>query len=165
MDRGHHLSNSPDESFRGACIRGRSSVAGRSFLGLPNRSPGQKCTNFVLTKVRLMSVVQPCPYSGGSYTRVQRILGRVPVDLRFRCPLEAKSCVRGPKIDLPGAQGRVFDLTCPSCGRDRRCSFSRRGVPTVSRKPSGFDPCTPSPQAPLCSPPPASPPTSFGTKM
>ncbi len=29
---------------------------------------------------------------------------RVPLDLRFRGPLEAKSFVRGPKIDPPGAR-------------------------------------------------------------
>jgi hypothetical protein len=47
--------------------------------------------------------------------------GRVPLDLRFRGPLEAKSFVRGPKIDPPGAPGRVFDLKCASCGHVRRC--------------------------------------------
>ncbi len=47
--------------------------------------------------------------------------GRVPLDLRFRGPLEAKSFVRGPKIDPPGAPGRVFDLKCRSCGPVRRC--------------------------------------------
>ncbi len=36
--------------------------------------------------------------------------------------LEAKSFVRGTKIDPPGAQRRVFDLKCASCGRDRRCT-------------------------------------------
>ncbi len=29
--------------------------------------------------------------------------GRAPVDLRFRGPLEAKSFVRAPKINPPGA--------------------------------------------------------------
>ena len=50
-------------------------------------------------------------YSGGPCTyKVSRILERVPPDLRFRCPLDAKSFVRGPKIDPPGAPGTVFDL-------------------------------------------------------
>ena len=48
--------------------------------------------------------------------------GGVPLDLRFRGPLEAKSFVRAPKIDPPGAQGRVFDLKCRSCGCVRRCT-------------------------------------------
>ncbi len=55
-----------------------------------------------------------------------QILGRVPLDLRFRGPLEAKSFARGPKIDPPGAPGRVFDLKCRSCGRDRRCKQTKR---------------------------------------
>ena len=46
-------------------------------------------------------------YSGGPCTyKVSRILERVPPDLRFRCPLDAKSFVRGPKIDLPGPRER-----------------------------------------------------------
>ncbi len=53
--------------------------------------------------------------------KVPQILGRVPPDLGFRGPLEARSSVRGPKIDPPGAQGRVFDLRCASCGHVRRC--------------------------------------------
>jgi hypothetical protein len=48
--------------------------------------------------------------------KVSLLGGRVPRDLRFRGPLEAKSFVRGPKIDPPGAPGRVFDLKCASCG-------------------------------------------------
>ncbi len=47
---------------------------------------------------------------------------RVPLDLRFRGHLEAKSFLRGPKIDPPGAQGRVFDLKRASCGHVRRCT-------------------------------------------
>ena len=50
-------------------------------------------------------------HSGGPCTyKVSRILERVPPGLRFRCPLDAKSFVRGPKIDPPGAPGTVFDL-------------------------------------------------------
>ena len=45
------------------------------------------------------------------------------MDLRFRGPLEAKSFVRGPKFDPPGAPGRVFDLKCASCGHVRRCQM------------------------------------------
>ncbi len=33
-----------------------------------------------------------------------------PLDLRIPGPFEAKSFVRGRKIDPPGAPGRVFDL-------------------------------------------------------
>jgi hypothetical protein len=47
--------------------------------------------------------------------------GRVPLDLRFWGPLEAKSFVRGREIDPPGAAGRVFDLNRASCGHVRRC--------------------------------------------
>ena len=61
-------------------------------------------------------------YSGVPHTRFPFWGGRVPLDLRFRGPLEAKSFVRGPKIDPPGAPGRVFDLKCASCGHVRRCS-------------------------------------------
>ncbi len=46
--------------------------------------------------------------------------------LGFGVPLEAKSFVRAPKIGPPGAQGRVFDLTCRSCGRGRRCTIHER---------------------------------------
>ncbi len=35
--------------------------------------------------------------------------------------LEAKSFVRGRKIDPPGAPGRVFELKCTSCGHVLRC--------------------------------------------
>ncbi len=35
--------------------------------------------------------------------KVSFLGGRVPLDLRFRGPLEAKSFVRGRKIDPPGA--------------------------------------------------------------
>ncbi len=35
--------------------------------------------------------------------------GRVPLDLRFRGPLEAKSFIRGPNIDPPGAPGGVLN--------------------------------------------------------
>ena len=37
--------------------------------------------------------------------KVSFLGGRVPLDLRFRGPLEAKSFVRAPKIDPPGAPG------------------------------------------------------------
>ncbi len=59
--------------------------------------------------------------SGGPHMRFP-LGGRVPLDLRFRGPLEAKSFVRAPKIDPPAAPGRVFDLKCRSCGCDRRCT-------------------------------------------
>ena len=36
--------------------------------------------------------------------KVSFLGGRVPLDLRFRGPLEAKSFVRGRKIDPPGAR-------------------------------------------------------------
>ncbi len=49
--------------------------------------------------------------------------GRVPLDLRFRGLLEAKPFVLAPKIDPPGAPGRVFDLKCASCGLVRRCNY------------------------------------------
>ncbi len=49
-------------------------------------------------------------YSGGPHIRFSLFRGRVPLDLRFRGPLEAKYFVRSPKIDPPGAPGRVFDL-------------------------------------------------------
>ncbi len=49
--------------------------------------------------------------------------GRVPLDLRFRGPLEEKSLVRAPKIDTPGAPGGVFDLKCAYCGHVRRCTY------------------------------------------
>ncbi len=42
--------------------------------------------------------------------KVSFVGGKVPLDLRFRGPLEAKSFVRGLDIDPPGAPGRVFDL-------------------------------------------------------
>ncbi len=45
--------------------------------------------------------------------------GRVPPDLRFRGPLEAKCPVRGRNIDPPGGWGRVFDFKCRYYGRDR----------------------------------------------
>ncbi len=48
------------------------------------------------------------------------------MDLRFRGPLEAKSFVRGPKIDPPGAPLKVFDIKCRCCGRDRRCNVAAR---------------------------------------
>ncbi len=54
-------------------------------------------------------------------TSLSFLFGRVPPDLRFRGPLEAKSFVLGAKLDPPGAQGRVFDLKCRSCGRDLLC--------------------------------------------
>ena len=60
-------------------------------------------------------------YSGGPHIRFPFWGGRVPLDLRFRGPLEAKSFVRGRKIDPPGASGRVLDLKCASCGHVRRC--------------------------------------------
>ncbi len=43
--------------------------------------------------------------------------GRVPLDLRFRGPLEAKPFVRVPELDPPGAP-----LKCRSCGHGRRCT-------------------------------------------
>ncbi len=61
-------------------------------------------------------------YSGGPHIRFPCWGEGVHLDLRFRGPLEAKSVVRGPKIDPPGAQGRVFDLRYRSCGFDRRCT-------------------------------------------
>ena len=67
--------------------------------------------------------------------KVSFLGGRVPLDLGFRGPSEAKSFVRGRKIEPPGAPGRVFDLKCASCGHVRRCSshkhkgiFSGNGV-------------------------------------
>ncbi len=51
--------------------------------------------------------------------------GGVPLDLRFRGSLEAKSFVRAPTIDPPGAPGRVFDLKCASCGHVRRCNTKK----------------------------------------
>jgi hypothetical protein len=54
--------------------------------------------------------------------------GRVPLDLRFWGPLEAKSFVRGLKIEPPGAPGRVFDLKCASCGHVRRCTAQSLSV-------------------------------------
>ncbi len=53
--------------------------------------------------------------------------GRVPLDLRFRGPLEAKSFVRGPKTDPPGSPG------CASCGHVRRCmcSCGTPGIPGI----------------------------------
>ncbi len=62
------------------------------------------------------NVVRPTTY------KVSFLGGRVPLDLRFRGPLEVKSFVRGPKIEPPGAPGRVLDLKCASCGHVRRCS-------------------------------------------
>ncbi len=53
--------------------------------------------------------------------KVSFLGGRVPLDLRFRGPLEAKSFVRGRNSDPPGAPGRVFDLKCRSCGYVCRC--------------------------------------------
>ena len=53
--------------------------------------------------------------------KVSFLGGRVPLDLRFRGPLEAKSFVRGRKIGPPRAPTRVFDLKCASCGHVRRC--------------------------------------------
>ena len=60
-------------------------------------------------------------YSGVPHTRFSFWEGRVPLDLRFRGPLEAKSFVRGRKIEPPGALGRVSDLKYRSCGYVRRC--------------------------------------------
>ena len=51
--------------------------------------------------------------------KVSFLGGRVPLDLGFRGPSEAKSFVRGRKIEPPGAPGRVFDLKCASCGHVR----------------------------------------------
>jgi hypothetical protein len=48
-------------------------------------------------------------------------VGGALLDLRFRGPLEAKSFVRAPKIDRPGAPGRALHLKCRSCGYDCRC--------------------------------------------
>ncbi len=48
------------------------------------------------------------------------------MDLRFRGPLEAKSLVRGRKMDPPGAPGRGFDFKCRCNPRD--CNL---GVPVV----------------------------------
>ncbi len=64
--------------------------------------------------------------------------GRVPLDLRLRGPLEAKSFVRGPKIDPPGAPGRVFDVKYRSCGHVRRCTRSKL-APGLER--IDFTPC------------------------
>ncbi len=61
-------------------------------------------------------------YSGGPQIRVSVLRGgRAPLDLRFRGSFEAKSFVRGPKIDPPGASERGFDLKFASCGYVRRC--------------------------------------------
>ncbi len=51
----------------------------------------------------------------------------VPLDLRLRGPLEAKSFIRALKIDPPGAPGRAFDLKCRFRGRDRRCIKTSSG--------------------------------------
>ncbi len=68
------------------------------------------------------------PIDGQTYRRAYSGVQHVrfpfwgPLDLRFRGPLEAKSFVRGRKIDPPGAPGRVFDLKCASCGHVRPCT-------------------------------------------
>ncbi len=64
--------------------------------------------------------------------------GMVPLDLRFRGPREAKSFVRGPKIDPPGAPGRVFDLKCTSCGYVRRCTMLQHASPSTGCVSDGF---------------------------
>ncbi len=61
------------------------------------------------------------PHYAAAAHKVLGLLVRVPPDLRFRGPFEAKSSARGSKIAPPAAQGRVFDLKCRYCGRDRRC--------------------------------------------
>jgi hypothetical protein len=65
-----------------------------------------------------------------------------PLDLRFGGPLEAKTFVRAPKIDPPGAPGRVFGLECRSCGQDLgwfyRCVRNSQRVPEVFLGPSVF---------------------------
>ncbi len=44
-------------------------------------------------------------------------------------PFEAKSFAGGREVDPPGAPRWVFDHTCSSCGRGRRCRFrTRRGT-------------------------------------
>jgi hypothetical protein len=74
------------------------------------------------------SAIFGCPDSGGPHIRFLFFWGRVPLDLRFRGPLEAKSFVRGRKFDPPGAPGRVFDLKCASCGHVRRCMCNQQKV-------------------------------------
>ncbi len=62
--------------------------------------------------------------------------GRVPLDLRFRGPLEAKSFVRGRKIEPPGAPGKVFDLQCASCGHVRRCTRAQERLCNFAEQPA-----------------------------
>ncbi len=69
--------------------------------------------------------------------KVSFLGGRVPLDLRFRGLLEAKSFVRAPKID---PQGRVFDLKGRSCGYDRRNSASGPEIGFMGRISAGFRP-------------------------
>ncbi len=45
-------------------------------------------------------------YSGGPHIRLSLWGGMVPLDLRFRGPLEAKSFVGAPKIYPPGGPGK-----------------------------------------------------------
>ena len=71
-------------------------------------------------------------YSGCPHIRFPFLGGMVPLDLRFRGPLEAESFVRGRKIDPPGAPGRVFDLKCASCGHVRRCIRTSQTQPMTS---------------------------------
>jgi hypothetical protein len=72
--------------FRSGRIRGRS-----GFPRLPLRP----------AELHVLVVVQRRP----TY-KVSFLGGRVPLELRFRGPLEAKSFVRAPKIDPLGAPGR-----------------------------------------------------------
>jgi hypothetical protein len=66
--------------------------------------------------------------------KVSFLGGRVPLDLRFRGPLEAKSFVRATKLGRPGAQGRVLDLDCASCGHVRRNKASREVISETNKK-------------------------------
>ncbi len=83
---------------------------GDPIAGAPPRNP----VDLVRFEVGCRSIGSPVnrarPYSGVPHRRFPFEGERVPLDLRFRGPLEAKSFVRGPKIDPPGALGMVFNL-------------------------------------------------------
>ncbi len=53
--------------------------------------------------------------------KVPCFLGGAPLDLGIPGP-SRQNPASGDKIDPLGALGRVFDLKCRSCGRDRRCT-------------------------------------------